>query len=129
MTPVNRTVAWTIMCSTLFTGCYSSVLIDPAGEEGNSLRTGEIECVVGKDKRQYVFETPPTVVGDTIIGVAGGDSVSIPLADIYRVQVSQFDVPATVVVSLVAIGGVILIVTSKGPERTLDIPPLDIRWY
>jgi hypothetical protein len=109
-------------------GCYSSVLVDPAGEERESVLTDEIEAVVGKDKKQYVFEIPPTVVGDTLVGVVGSDSVSIPLADVYRVQLSQLNVSGTVAVSLVAVAGVILLVTSKGSERTIDLSPMFANW-
>ena len=68
MKGVGRVVAWTCIFSTLFMGCYSSVLIDPTGEEKEKMYSGEIQAVITKQGTKYWFEKPPTIVNDAIVG-------------------------------------------------------------
>ncbi len=93
----GRIVAWTCIFSTLLMGCYSSVLIDPAGDEKEKMYSNDITSVLTKDGKKYDFENPPVVINDTIAGVAKGsryaqvkkEETSIPHSDVAYVGLSN----------------------------------------
>jgi len=72
----------------LFTGCYSSELIDLNGEDRQETHSteqrtypSEIEYVVTKDGKQFHFVTPPTIVKDSIGNVRSTDIDYIIMKD------------------------------------------------
>lgn len=89
METATKTIAWVCISSTLFVGCYSSMLIDPKGDGRDKIYSDRIRYVVTKDSTKYVFATPPTVSNDAIVGVANNESVSIPLSSVSEVYVTK----------------------------------------
>lgn len=70
-------VAWMCLFSTLCVGCTStSVTIVPTGKGKAQLCSETIYSVVTKDSTMYIFEKPPTVVNDTIVGELRSIAVS-----------------------------------------------------
>ena len=117
-TNVNRTkkpMAWLCIYSTLLMGCYGSVLIDPKGDESARVYSDEIKFVLTKDGTKYVFEKPPVIVNDTIVGevkvpVAEGmmtKKLSVPLSDVAEVSVKEYNQTWTTV--SIVLGGLVLL--------------------
>ncbi len=101
-------VAGSGLFTLLLTGCYSSVLVSPTGEEKERIRSDRISFVLTKADTMYAFQTAPTVVKDSIVGevpvqLTGGvmpRRVSIPLSEVAAVSVKEFKPVSTIVVSL-----------------------------
>jgi hypothetical protein len=94
MEKARKGIALICIFSTLLMGCYSSAVIAPAEKE--RVHAGSIEYVVTKDGKKYVFEEPPAVANDTIVGRYAQSwwkwgQVSIPLSDVAEVSVSEYD--------------------------------------
>ncbi len=100
MESAARITAWVTIFSILFTGCYSSALIDPAGKEKQDLASQRIEYVVTKDGKAHVFDAPATVDSIEVSGIVKGQRVSYPWSDIYRVGTSDFDVAMTIIAAI-----------------------------
>ena len=95
-------VAWVCILSTLSAGCYSSVIVDPNREGEVKVKERidpeTIEYVVTKTNRRYVFDAPPAMVNDSIVGVEKiavpygytTQQVSIPLSDVAEISVSEY---------------------------------------
>jgi hypothetical protein len=77
----TQLAAWVGLCGVILTGCYSSEVVKPNGEEKESLSSAEMEWVVLTDGSRFDFPTPPTFGEDSIRWKAY-QSVSIPLADV-----------------------------------------------
>jgi hypothetical protein len=113
----GRVVAWVCIFSTLFMGCYSSVLVDPSGAEKDKLYAGDIEAVTTKDGTEYEFYQPARIDSSAIVGIVVtitreegymSRPVSIPFSDIQSVQVSQYDSAHTLEAVLACTLGVVL---------------------
>ena len=93
MKTIGNVVAWPCIFSTLLVGCYSSALVDPAGEDKEDIQSHDIAFVVLKDSRKYVFDEPPAIIGDTIVGqiskVIGSIEVTIPASEVTQCYESQ----------------------------------------
>jgi hypothetical protein len=112
----TKIVAGICIFSTLFMGCSSSMLIDPAGADKDKIQSGGIEYVVTKDSTMHKFYWPARADSCTVVGVVltqvGGESspvqVWIPLSDIQWVYVRQFDASTTLIVFGSIIAGLAL---------------------
>ena len=126
MKGVGKIVAWLCIFSTLFTGCYSSAMIDPTGEEKEKMYSGEIQVVITKQGTKYWFEKPPTIVNDAIVGEAKiyrssgpvTEKVSIALSDVEQVKVEEFNAGQTYL--LLGVVGLTLL----GIYFKVDLAPL-----
>lgn len=104
-------VAWTSIFSTLFMGCYSSAMIDPAGEERERITSSRIDSVLSKDGTMYEFQTQPTVTSEAIVGEAKVRPsglkrvVSVPVSEVAHVYVSELDLLATAVCTTLVVLG------------------------
>jgi hypothetical protein len=67
----GKIAAGVCISSTLFMGCYSSSMIDLAGDEKEKIYTSDITSVLTKEGKKYEFENPPVVANDTIVGGQG----------------------------------------------------------
>ena len=67
MQSTGKVVAWACMFTTLFMGCYNSVLIDPKGEGKKEIRSNKIKYLVTTNGTKYVFDYPPTIVNDAVV--------------------------------------------------------------
>jgi hypothetical protein len=122
---IGKIVTGVCIFSTLFVGCYSSVLVDPTGDEKDKIYKNNIEMVLTKNGTLYKFDSLARVDSNAIVGMAmiqGGKDikakqVSIPLSDIQRVQVSQFNTANTVVVVVLISGAVAVIVLAASTLR------------
>jgi hypothetical protein len=93
-----------------------TIMIQPTGVAKGKIYSDKIEYVITKDGRKYIFENPPAIVHDSIVGevemivtpdiatdptawvtAATGTRVSIPLSDVERVSVSEFNIWGTVI--------------------------------
>ena len=106
-----RPVAWLCILSTLLVGCFGSVLVRPEADEWEKISSHEIEYVITKDGRGYQFDTPPTIVIDTIVGEArlNRDRVSILLSD--AALLGEYS------------GRITYVVTKTGTKYTFEEPP------
>jgi hypothetical protein len=111
-------VAWICICSTLLMGCYTTMLIDTKGDEKGKFYSNRIEYVITKEGRKYVFETPPSIRNDTIVGEAKIDygyyvtrEVAISVSEVGYVSVAKYSTVLTVVgiVTLVGFGGIVVL--------------------
>jgi hypothetical protein len=104
-------VAWTSVVSTLFVGCYSAAMIDPAGEERERITSSRIDSVLSKDGTMYEFQTQPTVTSEAIVGEAKVRPsglkrvVSVPVSEVAHVYVSELDLLATAVCTTLVVLG------------------------
>jgi hypothetical protein len=120
MAKAGKITACACIFSTLFMGCYTTALIDPAGEEKGKVFSNEILQVVTKDSVEYAFDQPANIVNDTIVGVIGvpvkegilKKTVSIPLSNVSTVTVNDFSVLWTVVVAGTAVGLLLWMISS-----------------
>jgi hypothetical protein len=99
MNATGKAVALVCIFSTLFTGCYSSTLIDPDGDGKDRIHSEGIEYVVMKDGQRYDFVVPPYIKNGAIVGpLASGDSVevSLPLSEVKDVCVSEIHLLPTI---------------------------------
>ena len=122
---MNTTKIVAVVCafSTLLIGCYSSVLIDPTGDEKGKMYKNDIEMVQTKDGSGYTFYEPPKIDSTAIVGmriIKWGSSitkeqVSIPLSDVQVVQVSQFDSISTIylAITVFAVSGCIVAIVNN----------------
>jgi hypothetical protein len=114
MTKRSVLVTWTCIVSMLHMGCYSAALIDPAGPEKDSVYTDKIKGVVTKDGTKYDFDEPAKIISNAIVGsvkisMSPGytlKEVTIPLSEIEKVQVSQFNAVNTVLL-VVGFGAIV----------------------
>ena len=110
-------VTWTCIFSMLHMGCYSAALIDPAGPEKDSVYTDKIKGVVTKDGTKYDFDEPAKIVSNAVVGsvkipMSPGytlKEVTIPLSEIEKVQVSQFNAVNTILL-VVGFGGIVALI-------------------
>jgi len=119
MKKVGKVALWVSIFSTLFMGCYSSAMIDPKGDEKEKIYSGKIASVVTKDGTKYEFDKAPTIVNDTIVGEGKVSTeagfitkqVSIPLSDVVKVNVKEFDLGKTIWggVAIVGVAGTIML--------------------
>jgi len=93
MKTTGKVTAWLCIFSSLLMGCYSSALVDPVGEDKEDIQSHDIAFVVLKDSRKYVFDEPPAIIGDTIVGqiskVIGSIEVTIPASEVTQCYESQ----------------------------------------
>jgi hypothetical protein len=111
-----KVVAWVCIFSTLFMGCYSSVLIDPTGDEKEKIYSKEIEYVIATAGPKYEFTQPPAIVHDTIVGeTTGGREIRIPLSDVGLVCISELNGTHTgILVGLVVVVVVLGVEAARG---------------
>lgn len=101
MKTVTKGIAWYCIFATLFLGCSGSMVIQPTGADKEMAYSREIEYAIGKDSTVYVFDVPPAVVRDVIVGHAtirstvgiATDTVSIPLSEIETVSLKKINRP------------------------------------
>jgi hypothetical protein len=118
MNTPGKVVAGICIFSTLFMGCYSSSIIDFAGDEKEKMYANDVTSVLTKDGKKYDFETPPGVVNDTIVGVArfawyrevNQEESSIPLSNVAARGQSYS-------------GDIEYVVTNTGAKYIYDEPP------
>jgi hypothetical protein len=104
MERTGKMVAWACMCSTLFMGCYTSVMVEPTGEGKEKIYSDRIYYVITKDGTKYEFEKAPAIAKDTIVGEVKihmepgfiTKQVSIPVSDVVKANVSQFELGSTI---------------------------------
>jgi hypothetical protein len=97
MKRTGKIVAWLCILSTFFTGCYSSVLVKPDGNEKAKIYSNYIKYAIAKEGTKYIFEKPPAIVNDTIVGdakvkVAEGmmmTRVAMPVSDVVEASVLE----------------------------------------
>lgn len=115
MRRAGRGVARICILSTLFVGCYGSeATVEPTGE--GTLPRGKILAVVMKDSTKYAFDTPATVVGDSIVGkvrisvegVVMKQRVSIPLDNAAYVTLKRFRPVSTIILVAAIASGVLV---------------------
>lgn len=115
MGTATKAMAWVSIFSTLFMGCYSSVLVDLKRDEKDRLSSYRIKYVVTKDSRKYEFEKPPAVVKDSIVGkvkipLSRGyltEQVTIPISDVTEVYAEELNRLGTVYLVLGIAGAVV----------------------
>ena len=114
MTTVGKATACVCIFSTLLMGCYTPALINPSGEgKKNIYATDEVYYVITKDSTKYVFDYPPVITHDTIIGQVTKEictEVSIPLSDLAQVGESKS-------------GNIQNVVTKSGTRYTFENTP------
>lgn len=111
-----KIVACVCIFSILFTGCYSSAMVEATGSANNEIYTDNIEYVITNDGTKYVFEFPATVVKNSIVGTSGNKQVSIPLADVSKVYVTKSNPVGTsfLVLGIVAVAAIVYVSVSYG---------------
>ena len=114
MKPKGKTVMLIGVFSILLTGCYSSTMIDPRGDEQEKMYTKTIKKVVTKEGTTYLFgksslfrDEPTTIVKDSIVGYSDGKRVSLPLSEASEVYVMEFQPVMTAVAVLGGVGIVV----------------------
>jgi hypothetical protein len=112
---VSKGVAWICVFTTLCTGCSSAVLVRPTGEEKQKMYLGKVAYVVTMDSTKYTYETPPTVVNDTIVN----GFRRIPLSDVAYASVVYDPRSSAVTWSY----SIIYIVTKDGTRYDFASPP------
>jgi hypothetical protein len=114
MDRAGRIVAWLCIFSLLLTGCYTPSLIDATGEERKKIyATDEVYYVITKDSIKHVFDYPPVVTNDTIMGQVTKEiakEVSIPLSDLAQVGESRS-------------GTIEYVITKAGTKYPFEKPP------
>lgn len=112
MNAARTLVVWLCILSILLTGCFGTVMVKPEGDDKERVCSNEIEYVITKDGKGYQFDTPPTVVNDTIVGEAklNRDKVSIPIFD--AAVIGEYS------------GIVTYVVTKAGARYTFEEPPV-----
>lgn len=118
MNSATRLVTWVCTLSTLFMGCYTSVLVDPTDAENVRTNSGYVDYVVTKDGKRYEFEKSAVVANDKLVGeatVTGYSQVnqeenSVPLTDVAYIRKS-------------ASGKTEYVVTKAGAKYTYEEPP------
>ena len=114
MTRARKATACVCVFSVLYMGCYTPALIDPSGQEKKKIyATDEVYYVITKDSTKYVFDYPPVITNDTIIGQVTkeiGTEVSIPLSDLAQVGESKS-------------GNIQYVVTKAGTKYTFENTP------
>jgi len=114
MKTTGKVTAWLCIFSSLLMGCYSSALIVPSGEDKERIQSHDIAFVVLKDGRKDVFDEPPAIIGDTIVGqinkVIGSIEVRIPTSDVTQCYESQS-------------GKIVRIATKAGTNYIFENPP------
>lgn len=81
------------------------MLIRPEGDDKERVYSREIEYVIAKNGTVFIFDIPPVVVNDSIVGVAKvqsvkgalTDKVTIPLADVSKVSLKKTNRPYIVI--------------------------------
>lgn len=105
--------AWIAVFSVPLVGCYSSVLVDPAGPERERLYSNTVEYVVTKDSTNYQFLYEPVVDSKgRLNGMAEvredtgvvTKQVSIPLSDVATISVKKFQPVRTTLAVLATTG-------------------------
>jgi hypothetical protein len=123
MNIATRGVACYCIFATLFMGCSGSMVIQPTVADNEKLYSHDIEYAIGKDSTVYVFDVPPDVVHDVIMGRATirstkgieRDTVSIPLSEVETVSLKKTNRPdAAVGLLIVALLFVALIAVVAG---------------
>jgi len=127
MKAAQKLVACLCSFGTLLIGCYSTLVIDPAGSEKGQIYSCRIVSLVTKDSTMYEFRGPPAIVRDTVVGLvedkvpARGETkrVSVPLSDVAfvvtRVQ------PPTPMFLMPGILGVFLVMGLIGSARSIGV--------
>jgi hypothetical protein len=117
MTMAGEATAYVCIFSILYMGCYTSTFIDPSGEDKGKIFTNHVLYVVTRDSTKYIFDEPPAVASDTIVGVATPQlsrrlEVSIPLTEAVQIGESQH-------------GNIKYVITKDGTKYEFDIerPP------
>jgi hypothetical protein len=110
------------MFSSGLLGCTSTSLIQPEGENGEKLYSGQIESVVTKDGTKYEFERNQkgTVAAGMVRGISEGKTVAIPLGDVDKLLVRESNTGLTILavgVGVVAVVAIIVAAT-KGNGST-----------
>jgi hypothetical protein len=111
----GKAVARMCILSTLFMGCYGSVATVEPTDEGK-LPRGKIFAVVTKDSVTYQFDSPATVVGDSIVGkveismegVVMRQRVSIPVANAAYVSLKNYKPVSTIILVAAIASGVLV---------------------
>jgi hypothetical protein len=120
----GKAVARMCILSTLFMGCYGSVATVEPTDEGK-LPRGKIFAVVTKDSVTSQFDSPATVVGDSIVGkveismegVVKKQRVTIPVANAAYVSLKIYR-PVSTIVLVVAVASALFIagLSARFPE-------------
>lgn len=121
MNTTGKIVAGVCIFSTLFMGCYSSVLVIPDDAENVRVNSGYIDYVITKDGKKYEFQRPPVVANDRLVGEAtvtgygqvNQEEISIPLSDL------AFDSKSNS-------GETEYVVTKAGAKYTYDESPVTV---
>lgn len=108
MIGAGKAAAWLCIISSLHMGCYSSALIDPAGNEKDKVYTDTIKMVITKDGTKYEFVETPTIASNAVVGTVNvrlsegimKKQVTIPLSDIERAEVSEFSASKTILLGV-----------------------------
>lgn len=116
MSATIRLTAWICIFSTGFLGCTSTTLIQPEGENGEQLYSGQIESVVTKDGTKYEFEgATGTISAGMVRGISGGKAVAIPLSNVDKVLVRESNTGLTILLAVVgAVAVVAIIIAATG---------------
>jgi hypothetical protein len=120
MNTTGKIVAGLCIFSIPFMGCYTSSMIDLTGAEKEKGYSDNIEMVVTKYGATYQFDRPAKVDSNAVVGMAAvpgskdlkTNRVSIPLSDVAKVRVGEFDATTTAIVSGSVIAAVALIVAA-----------------
>lgn len=118
MQNASKSVAWICILSTLFSGCYSYMLIDPNGLERDKISSCDIEYVVTKDSTRYDFRWPPDIREGAVVGWAtaklrydeSGIKVTVPLSDLAETGMTKS-------------GAITYVLLKNGGKYTFDQPP------
>ena len=121
MNTTGKIVAGVCIFSTLFMGCYSSVLVIPDDAENVRVNSGYIDYVITKDGKKYEFQRPPVVANDRLVGEAtvtgygqvNQEEISIPLSDLAFNSKSNY-------------GETEYVVTKAGAKYTYDESPVTV---
>ena len=105
----NRRSAWLCLVSLYVVGCYTPTVIRPALEDKNvvfwKISQGDITSVVTTDGIEYLFQPPPAVDEDSIVGEAKvrvtegllATRASIPLSDVSEISVKEINATLTTI--------------------------------
>ena len=119
----NRPVAWLLVFSLCIAGCYPPTVVRPALEEENvflfKISRNDITSVVTTDGIAYMFEKPPDVDENLIVGEAKvrvtegflATRAAIPLSEVSEVSVKEINATLTtvsIVFGIVMISGIIV---------------------
>jgi hypothetical protein len=129
MEKASKGAAWICIFSTLLMGCYTTAVVEPTGA-AEKMRSGEINLVIMKDSTKYDFQTPPTVVKDTIVGEIraygeGGFAaklVSLPLSNVAFVSVSEYSSEQTTIAIQWIVGTILFAGIVAGVVALTKVP-------